>query len=231
MKTRGANYFVLRPDLVDRYFLVVTQTKAALQGTGTLQYILYGEQLGLHERATFASKRLWYSMSLRAPADLILPCGVGATFFCALNRAGAVASNSFTEIRLHESICDRNAIWAWMNSAFAWLHQNTVGRAILGGGMLKLDPFDYRLLPVARPGAMTGAVPVLDRQVGDLSAEIAQPDRRALDDIIFDVLGLTQGERDAVYEAVIRLVEQRLSRAESLGGRRRQATEAEEEEG
>ncbi len=26
------------------------------------------------------------------------------------------------------------------------------------------------------------------------------PDRRALDDIIFDVLGFTQGERDAVYE-------------------------------
>ena len=44
--------------------------------------------------------------------------------------------------------------------------------------------------------------------------------RRALDDIIFDVLGLTQGERDAVYEAVIHLVEARLSKARSLSKRR-----------
>jgi len=43
---------------------------------------------------------------------------------------------------------------------------------------------------------------------------------RALDDIIFDVLGLTQGERDAVYEGVINLVEARLSKARSPKRRR-----------
>jgi hypothetical protein len=32
------------------------------------------------------------------------------------------------------------------------------------------------------------------------------PDRRALDEVVFDVLGLTVGEREAVYEAVINLV-------------------------
>jgi len=42
----------------------------------------------------------------------------------------------------------------------------------------------------------------------------------ALDDIVFDALGLTQGERDAVYEAVVNLVEARLKKAESLSGRR-----------
>jgi len=42
------------------------------------------------------------------------------------------------------------------------------------------------------------------------------PDRRALDDIIFDVLGLTQGERDAVYEAVVDLVRARLEKARSV---------------
>jgi len=35
---------------------------------------------------------------------------------------------------------------------------------------------------------------------------ICQPDRRALDEVVFDVLGLTAGEREAVYEAVINLV-------------------------
>ena len=46
--------------------------------------------------------------------------------------------------------------------------------------------------------------------------EIHQPDRRALDTIIFDALDLTQGERDDVYEAVVNLVESRLWKARSL---------------
>ena len=41
-------------------------------------------------------------------------------------------------------------------------------------------------------------------------------DRRMLDEIIFDALDLTQGERNAVYEAVEELVEARLNKANSL---------------
>jgi len=41
-------------------------------------------------------------------------------------------------------------------------------------------------------------------------------DRKNLDDIVFDVLGLTRGEREAVYEAVIDLIESRLKKADSL---------------
>ena len=45
--------------------------------------------------------------------------------------------------------------------------------------------------------------------------------RRTLDGVIFDALGLTQGERDGVYEAVVRLVENRLRKAKSARGRSR----------
>lgn len=41
----------------------------------------------------------------------------------------------------------------------------------------------------------------------------------SLDDIIFDNFGLTQGEREAVYEAIINLIESRLEKAESLKSR------------
>ena len=37
-----------------------------------------------------------------------------------------------------------------------------------------------------------------------------------LDSIVFDALGLTQCERDAVYEAVVKLVEKRLGKASSI---------------
>ena len=49
-----------------------------------------------------------------------------------------------------------------------------------------------------------------------VSEEYKEDDRRALDNIFFDVLGLTPAEREAVYEAVINLVEARLKKAESV---------------
>ena len=42
------------------------------------------------------------------------------------------------------------------------------------------------------------------------------PDRKALDDIIFDALGLTQEEREEVYYAVCELVQNRLNKARSV---------------
>ena len=41
-------------------------------------------------------------------------------------------------------------------------------------------------------------------------------DRREIDSIIFDALGLTTGERDAVYETVIDLVSKRLQRPQTI---------------
>ena len=42
------------------------------------------------------------------------------------------------------------------------------------------------------------------------------PDRKALDDVVFDALGLTADERKEVYRAVCTLVWERISRAESV---------------
>ena len=42
------------------------------------------------------------------------------------------------------------------------------------------------------------------------------PDRKALDDIIFDALGLTEEERKEVYWSVAELVKNRLEKARSV---------------
>ena len=42
------------------------------------------------------------------------------------------------------------------------------------------------------------------------------PDRKALDDIVFDALGLTEEERKEVYWAVAELVQNRLKKARSV---------------
>lgn len=42
------------------------------------------------------------------------------------------------------------------------------------------------------------------------------PDRKALDDVVFDILGLTQAERDKVYWSVSELVKNRIEKARSI---------------
>jgi hypothetical protein len=41
-------------------------------------------------------------------------------------------------------------------------------------------------------------------------------DRKALDDIVFDILGLTEDERNEVYWAVCEMVKNRLEKARSV---------------
>ena len=42
------------------------------------------------------------------------------------------------------------------------------------------------------------------------------PHRKALDGVVFDILGLTQAERDEVYWAVCELVRSRVEKAKSI---------------
>ena len=63
---------------------------------------------------------------------------------------------------------------------------------------------------------------MFQREIGVVKDEIAMTDRREIDANIFDAIGLTQGEQDAVYEAIINLVEVRLKKASSLDPKDRQ---------
>ena len=50
----------------------------------------------------------------------------------------------------------------------------------------------------------------------DVSLDKVLPDRRALDEVVFEVLGLTEEEQLAVYRAVVELVKNRLVKARSV---------------
>jgi len=223
MKTRGFNRFVIRPADIDRFFLSVDLPRDQLKGTNVLRYIEYGEEQGLHTRSTFANKPEWYRFKVRRPAELVAPCGLGSTFFCAVNEAKAVSSNSYTEFRI-KSAESLLPLWSMLNSVISWLQLEIVGRSSLGGGLLKVDPIEYRKLIVLQPFLLNQRNCQIEqtfhiltsRNVLSLFEEIHQPDRRALDEVVFDVLGLTRGEREAVYEAVVELVSRRLEKARSV---------------
>ncbi len=50
----------------------------------------------------------------------------------------------------------------------------------------------------------------------EVSLDKVLPDRRALDEVVFEVLGLTEEEQLAVYRAVVELVKNRLAKARSV---------------
>ena len=92
------------------------------------------------------------------------------------------------------------------------------GRSNFDGGLLKIQTYEVSELLCLDPKTFAFE----DAAVFPSSSwEIFDPsdDRRALDAIIFDALGLTQGERDRVYEAVVNLVESRLRKARRLKGK------------
>ena len=96
--------------------------------------------------------------------------------------------------------------------------------------MIKVDPIEYRhiwvvklqqsiFVPFTRPVSNIftecgidpeSEVPIAEQEPHPL------PDRKALDDIVFDALGLTADERKEVYRAVCQLVWERISKARSI---------------
>jgi hypothetical protein len=124
-----------------------------------------------------------------------------------------------------------------LNSTFSVLQRELLGLHNLGGGAIKFSSNDVRLFLIPERLNVdkfnmrifdrflcremnsiftecgidpTSDVPIAEQEPNPL------PDRKALDDIVFDALGLTEEERKEVYRAVCQLVWERISRARSV---------------
>ncbi len=120
-----------------------------------------------------------------------------------------------------------------LNSTLFILFREIYGRTNLGLGALKLEVMDIKkipyiniddkrlinifnklknreILPVFEECGFNPQIPIRSQEPSPL------PDRKELDDIIFDVLSLTQEERKEVYWAVCELVQNRINKARSV---------------
>ena len=130
-------------------------------------------------------------------------------------------------------------VGAILNSTFSWLLTEIFGRRGLGGGAVRVLVEDLRHTYLTiNPDRLDQDelerkfLPMLNREIYDVFTECGidpisdipiskqepnpLPDRKALDDIVFDALGLTEDERKEVYRAVCELVWERISKAKSL---------------
>jgi hypothetical protein len=129
---------------------------------------------------------------------------------------------------VYNSRIDDKILNAYLNSTLFGLWKELMARPPEGGGggPIQIKVYHYSEMPflVALSGLTSAQQECLysvfdqmaSRVIRSVFDEIHQPDRRALDEVVFDVLGLTAGEREAVYEAVVNLVRARLEKARSV---------------
>ncbi len=190
-----------------------------LHGTAAFEYIKWGESQKYHTGSSVRAHRpCWYSLH-GEPIDLLLLRFWDKRFWTPYARDVVYCSDNFFYGRNKRA--DSGVIAALLNTTWHYLQIEILGRTNQGQGVLNTYGLEYQSMQCISSSfvdcvALIEAFSVLEkRAVRSIFEEVKQPDRHALDAVLFDALGLTQGEQDAVYEALVRLVEMRLNKAES----------------
>ena len=192
---------------------VCHEPKASLSGTKALEYIGWGEAQGFHKKSAPAARRLWYDLGNRDTARTAINIFVHSTARTVLASQSLLFSDNFQVLYPHS--VSSIGICSAMNSSFCQLVINVEGRANFGQGVLEIQTYEVSDLRIVNPVFFEG----LDETILASSAwDVLHPsrERRQIDDAVFDILGLTQSERDGVYEAITKLVENRRRRARSV---------------
>ncbi|MFP4394041.1 MAG: Eco57I restriction-modification methylase domain-containing protein, partial [Anaerolineales bacterium] len=219
---RESRMIMLDPTQLRYRLFMCHKSREELKDTKALTYIVWGETQNYHKRPSCRGRRFWWSLPGDESSSLLhfnyLINEVGRTFV-----GDCLASDNFHEISLSKEHA------TFLNSSIFFLFQLLIGRANFGGGLLKIQTYELQKVPILLdlPFAIqpTTSINTIYTECGidpDSDIPIAEqephplPDRKALDDLVFDALDLTANERREVYCAVCQLVWDRLHKAKSV---------------
>jgi hypothetical protein len=115
---------------------------------------------------------------------------------------------------------DTESILVQLNSTLGMLQREILGIRGLGGGAIKFAARDvglFMILPDFDTKLCCRAIKtMLQRKIRDFEDELCMDDRREIDGVIFDQLGLYQSQRDEVYSAVQSLIESRSEKSKHV---------------
>jgi hypothetical protein len=193
---------------------------SALESTSAAAYVEWGQAQGFADRRTCHTRPLWYSVAQNwRPAPFIFPAKIGQRMVVLRNRQHLLEDKKLYGLTPRTG---SHVYWAAvLNSTLCRFLLELSCRQLTGAQTIAdVDVAVVKALPIPHPkllstAALAGAyrhlaaTPVANR----VRDEYNRAERRALDDPIFDVLGLDRDEREAVYKAIIELVEGRLQKA------------------
>ena len=174
--------------------------------------------------ATSADKRIKPALASKRmekiPA-LVMPRGVGSRHYCIFNSCRAF-SYSHVELYLPKDLWNSDmhyCLWIYLNSSFVWLFREITGRKNLGGGLLKAEATDMKMLPIDfnfdfGQEAKQVFVKLKDREPLPVAKEIQTDEHLFIDDIVADYFGF-QDRLEDIRNSLIEQINFRLSRAKS----------------
>ncbi|MFZ5906346.1 MAG: Eco57I restriction-modification methylase domain-containing protein [Nitrospirota bacterium] len=216
----------IRIGLADLKFKVFMchKSKKDLKGTNALKYIVWGEKQGFHERPSCRGRRFWWECpDLRGNMFWVKETNDRLGVFLTEN-------HMLCDCRLYFADGDVN-LQNSVNSTVFGLISEILSRAGLGEGAKSLMVYEVNNLLTLDPALLKASNLLLEKR--DLKSIFVEsginsarpireqkpnplPDRKALDDIVFDILSLTEAERNEVYWSVCELVKNRLEKARSV---------------
>jgi len=214
------NLVVTKPDAL---VLDIPPETANLSRKEVYKYIKWGEAAGFDERSVTSIQTPWWKAprQARESGPLLLMRNYNDVHKSFYNPKRFIAVRFY---RLYPHDRDHEKpLAAILNTTYFALFREIYGSTKLGLGALDATMADMKRVPIPFPlddefrkELSKRFDTISKRPVGNVEFEKGQRDRRALDDLVFDALGLTAGEREAVYEAVVNLVRARLEKAQSV---------------
>jgi hypothetical protein len=195
------------------------------------RYIKWGEAQGFHQRSVTKSQHPWYrpTRQMLSAAPILVPRSFNDSFAIFYNPKKYLSLRYY---RLHPKKTREEEMVGFLNSTLVALWVEVLGNKSLGQGALDFFMADFLAMdvPIVLNSDIAKAFQALkNRPIGSVFEESGlpdalpaksmphpKPDRAELDGLVFDALRLSQGERSAVYEALVDLVRARLEKARSF---------------
>lgn len=159
----------------------------------------------------------WHCFTPRLPGNFVVPCLLDKRLFFAWNPDATAATNMFFQGRFHEGISPRFGC-GLLNCSMVYLMMEVFGRPKGLGGLNLYGPDlaevlvpDPSLFDTEARARVEKAFDTLcQRPILSVFEEVESADRKHLDNLIFDVLGLDRRLRKLVSRELVRLTTQRL---------------------
>ena len=202
----------ITPSTLPYRLFTCDRVKTSLSGTGALRYIQWGESQAFHRKTAPAARKLWYSLK-PTKARMAINIFIGSTARTVLASEELAFSDNFQVI--NSSRVSLSRLCMSLNSSFCQLILNVQGRANFGQGVLEVQTYEMQKLLIVNPDLLPQPHDeIFTRAAWDVLHPSAE--RLQLDDAVFDIIGLTVGERESVYEAIVELVNNRGQKAGSV---------------
>ncbi|MGV8120321.1 MAG: Eco57I restriction-modification methylase domain-containing protein [Candidatus Xenobiia bacterium LiM19] len=213
---RECRRMLIYPEKHHQRVFICQKDREELKGTNALEYILHGEERLIHRRPSLRGKNRWWELKSIEEVTHLWQKSVDRRHLqCQLVSSAIIDQRLY---QLHYKAAPY-ALTAVMNSAVTILFREVAGRVSLGEGALDSAVYEAMSLPVVDPLRLDeknseAVIKALSsRDIGTVDEEFRAADRAGLDEPVFDLLSLTAGERESVYEAVLSLVKSRIARA------------------